>query len=147
MKAKIIRVQVNQSLFDIAIQEYGSAEGVFLIMLANRDVVPNITADIDPGTVLKVWPVKVVRQVVEQTESLAPFLPVIMQWLSMIGSVGNGGALDPTDFVHIRGDEIISGIKSFTDQIRTNHINDLANEGIMIEGVRIYNGVIDEGTW
>jgi hypothetical protein len=149
MKAKLIQTQVNQSLFDIAIQEYGAAEGVFLVMMANRDVIESITDDIVPGTALKIWPVKVVRQLAEQTESLNAYLPVLMQWIALVSNGGSsgGGGLNDGDYVHIRGDEIVSGIKTFVNTIRTSEIEEITNEGVTVEGITFKDGVLDAGTF
>lgn len=42
----------NQSIFDIAIQEYGGVEGIFLLMEDNPDVILSFNSELLPGTVL-----------------------------------------------------------------------------------------------
>lgn len=42
----------DQSVFDIAIQEYGSIEGVFNLLRANPEL--EFDSNIQPGTVLKI---------------------------------------------------------------------------------------------
>lgn len=150
MKVKTIFVKPFQSLIDIAIQEYQATEGMFLLMLANQGVVSSLTADLEPGTELHVWPVKIVQQVVERTESLAPYLSVIMQWIAAVGAGGGGGTgggLNDGDYVHIRGDEVVSGIKTFVNTIQTSQIEEIADQGVSVEGIYIKDGVLDAGTF
>lgn len=150
MKAKIVIVQANESLIDIAIREYQSVEGAFLIMLTNSKVVQSITADLIPGTSLTIWPLKVVKEVAEKTESLTPYLPIIMQWIMSSGGStggGTGGGLNDGDYVHIRGDESVFGEKSFHDMVKTNVIEEIGNEGVQIEDFYMKDGVIDLGTF
>jgi hypothetical protein len=49
-----VTVQNKQTVFDIAIQEYGSAEGCFLLMADNPDKITHLTMDLVPGTILKI---------------------------------------------------------------------------------------------
>lgn len=148
---KLIYVQPGQSLIDLAIQEYKAVEGVFLLMLANQDVVDSITADFEPGTELKVWPVKVIKKLAEQNLNLKPYLSIIMQWIAAVGSGGSGGSagggLNDADYVHIRGDEMVSGIKTFVNTIKTSKIEEIAGDGIDVEGIFIKDGVLDAGTF
>jgi len=148
--AKLIYVQTGQSLVDLAIQEYKAVEGMFLLMLANQEVVASLTIDLKPGTPLKVWPVKVVKEMAQRTESLTPYLSISMQWIAAVGSGtggGTGGGLNDGDYVHIRGDEIVSGIKTFVDKIQTAQIEDIANSGVDVDGVLMKDGVLDAGTF
>lgn len=146
--SKIIRVQRGQSLIDLAIQEYKAVEGMFLLMLANQEVVTSLTVDLEPGTALKVWPVKVVKEIAQRTESLTPYLSVLMQWITAVGpGSGGGGGLNDGDYVHIRGDEVVSGIKTFVNTIKTSEIEEIANEGISVEGIFMKDGVLDAGTF
>lgn len=147
--SKIINVQRGQSLVDLAIQEYKAVEGMFLLMLANQEVVTSLTIDLEPGTPLKVWPVKVVKEIAERTESLAPYLSVLMQWITALGggTGGTGGGLNDGDYVHIRGDEVVSGIKTFVNTIKTSEIEEIADEGVSVEGIYIKDGVLDAGTF
>ncbi len=148
--SKIIKVQRGQSLVDLAIQEYKAVEGMFLLMLANQDVVTSLTVDLEPGTSLKIWPVKVIQEMAERAESLKPYLSILMQWIAAVGSGtggGTGGGLNDGDYVHIRGDEIVSGIKTFVDKIQTAQIEDIANSGVDVDGVLMKDGVLDAGTF
>jgi hypothetical protein len=54
MSVRKVIVQDRQTVFDIAIQEYGSAEGCFLLMADNPDKVTHLTMDLVPGTKLKI---------------------------------------------------------------------------------------------
>lgn len=150
MVAKLIHVQPGQSLIDVAIQEYKATEGMFLLMLANQDVVTSLTVDLEPGTALKVWPVKVVKEMAERTESLTPYLSILMQWIVAVGGGtggGTGGGLNDGDYVHIRGDEVVSGIKTFVNTIKTSQIEEIADSGVSVEGIIIKDGVLDAGTF
>lgn len=147
-KVKTIVVQAFQSLFDIAIQEYGRAEEIFLVMMANADKISSITQDLVPGDMLKIWPAEMVEEVVRKEESLIPYVPVLMQWIMMIGGMGGGTGnnLNDGDYVHIRGNEVVDGIKSFLDTVKTNEIRGFGEEdGVDIEGIMINDGVIDLG--
>lgn len=148
--AKLIYVQPGQSLIDLAIQEYKATEGMFLLMLANQDVVTSLTVDLEPGTALKVWPVKVVKEIAQRTESLTPYLSILMQWIAATGAGsggGTGGGLNDGDYVHIRGDEVVSGIKTFVNTIQTSQIEEIADSGVSVEGVMMKDGVLDAGTF
>lgn len=150
MVAKLIHVQPGQSLIDVAIQEYKATEGMFLLMLANQDVVTSLTVDLEPGTALKVWPVKVVKEMAERTESLTPYLSILMQWIVAVGGGtggGTGGGLNDGDYVHIRGDEVVSGIKTFVNTIKTSQIEEIDDSGVSVEGIIIKDGVLDAGTF
>lgn len=150
MVAKLIHVQPGQSLIDLAIQEYKATEGMFLLMLANQDVVTSLTVDLEPGTALKVWPVKVVKEMAERTESLTPYLSILMQWIVAVGGGtggGTGGGLNDGDYVHIRGDEVVSGIKTFVNTIKTSQIEEIDDSGVSVEGIIIKDGVLDAGTF
>lgn len=146
--SKIIKVQRGQSLVDLAIQEYKAVEGMFLLMLANQELVTSLTVDLEPGTTLKVWPVKVIKEIAQRTESLTPYLSILMQWITAVGAGSTGGGgLNDGDYVHIRGDEVVSGIKTFVNTIKTSEIEEIANEGISVEGIFMKDGVLDAGTF
>jgi len=144
-------VKAFQSLFDIAIQEYGTAEGAFTVMMANLDKITSITQDLTPGDTLKIWPVQVLEDVVKNEESLTPYLPILMQWIIMIGGIGAGGTgsgLIDSDYVHIRGNEVVDGIKSFLDPVRANEVRGFGeDDGVDVEGIFINDGVIDLGSF
>jgi hypothetical protein len=53
---KIVTI-INQSLFDIAAQYYGSIEGVFDIIEDNPELELLLTSEVPPGTILKIRPV------------------------------------------------------------------------------------------
>lgn len=48
---KRVTILQNQSLFDISLQEFGSVEGLFNLLLANPGM--QIDSDIPSGTILK----------------------------------------------------------------------------------------------
>lgn len=149
-KIKQVRVKAFQSLFDIAIQEYQNAEGVFAIMMANLDRISSITQDLIPGEMLNIWPGELLEEVVNTEESLTPYLPVLMQWIMMIGGInsGTGNNLNDGDYVHIRGNEVVDGIKSFMQTVKTNEIRGLgSSDGVDIEGIFVNEGVIDLGNF
>lgn len=150
-KVKTITVKAVQSIFDIAIQEYDAAEGAFLVMMANADKLTSITQDLVPGDTLKIWPVKLIEDIVLNEESLTPYLPILMQWFILVGGGsggGTGGGLNDGDYVHIRGNEVVDGIKSFLQPVKTNNIYGFGEEdGVNVEGIFINDGVMDLGTF
>jgi hypothetical protein len=150
-KIRTVTVKAFQSLFDIAIQEYGTAEGIFTVMMANLDKITSITQDLTPGDTLKIWPVQVLEDVVKNEESLTPYLSILMQWIIMIGGLGGepgSGGLNDGDYVHIRGNEVVDGIKSFLDPVKTNEIYGFGeDDGVNVEGILINDGVIDLGSF
>lgn len=54
MKARKVKVQDRQTVFDIAIQEYGSVEACFVLMADNPDKITSLTMDLVPGTILNI---------------------------------------------------------------------------------------------
>lgn len=151
MLAKIIYVKRGQSLTDIAIQEYKAVEGMFLVMLANQPTITGITMPLVPGTALKIWSIKLVEAVAAESESLVPFLPVLMTWITIInnntGGGGTGGGLNDGDYVHIVGDEVVDGIKSFLQVVKTNAIEEKDAAGVSVEGVIIKDGTLFGGSF
>lgn len=149
-KIKTIRVKAFQSMLDIAIQEYQAAEGVFLVMMANAEKLTSITQDLIAGDILNIWPVKLIEDIVINEESLTPYLPILMQWFILVGGgSGSGtGGLNDGDYVHIRGNEVVDGIKSFLKPVKTNEIYGFGEaDGVNIEGIFINEGVMDLGTF
>mgnify|MGYP001228288781 CR=1 FL=1 len=152
MIVKTIYIAPGQTLFDIAVQEYGSVEGVFLVMLANTDKIQSITDDLVPGQSLTIWPLKIVQDVVAQEESLSSYLPVLMQWAAAIGSqagsgTGSGSNLNDADYVHVRGDEIIAGIKTYLQELKVSQLEEAGTEGIDIEGFKFDDDILDLGVF
>jgi hypothetical protein len=148
MQIKQIYCLPNQTLLDIAVQEYGGVEGVFLLMLANRDKVMSITQILVPGDSLFVWPLKIVERVASTNPELTSSLPFIIQLISLTGSVTQSSSattLSDADYVHIGGNELVDGIKTFLDELRTDAIADASGVGIVIEGLMINDGVVDLG--
>ncbi|KAF0190440.1 MAG: hypothetical protein FD166_3805 [Bacteroidetes bacterium] len=84
MLAKIIYVKRGQTLTDIAIQEYKAVEGIFLIMLANQPLITSLTMTLVPGTPLTIWSIKLVEAVAAESESLVPFIPILMTWITIM---------------------------------------------------------------
>lgn len=149
-RLKTVIVQAGQSLVDLAIQEYAAVEGIFLLMMANQDKVDRITQDLTPGESLVIWPVKMVEDLVALEEGLMPYLPILMQWIVMLGGGGGGTGtgLNDGDYVHIRGDEVVDGIKSFLKTVKTNEILGFGpSDGVNVEGFHFNDGVIDLGTF
>lgn len=149
---KLIYVQPGQTLTDIAIQEYKATEGIFLVMLANQPVITGITMPLIPGTALKIWSIKLVEAVAAESESLVPFLPVLMTWITIInnntgGGGGTGGGLNDGDYVHIVGDEVVDGVKSFLQVVKTNAIEEKDASGVNVEGVVIKDGTLFGGSF
>ncbi len=154
MIVKTIYIAPGQTLFDIAVQEYSSVEGVFLVMLANSSVISSITDDLVPGQKLTIWPVKVIEEIVSQEESLASYMPVFQQWLAAMGgnysqsTGGSGGStFNDADYVHVRGDELIAGIKTVLQEMRVNKLEEAGIEGIDIEGFKFDDDILDLGTF
>jgi len=152
MQVKNIHIAPGQNLFDIAIQEYGSVEAVFLVMLANTDKIQSITDDLVPGQSLTIWPIKIIQEIVAQEESLSSYLPILMQWAATIGSqagtgTGSGSNLNDADYVHVRGDEIIAGIKTYLQELKVNQLEEAGTEGIDIEGFNFDDKILDLGTF
>ena len=48
-----IKIASNQSIVDIAMQEYGSPEGIFSLMEDNVGI-ENVTQQLTPGTILRI---------------------------------------------------------------------------------------------
>lgn len=151
--SKIIRVKRGQSLIDIALQEYVATEGIFLLMMANQGVITSVTMPLVPGTPLTVWSIKLVEAVAAESDSLVPFIPILMTWITIInnntggGGGGTGGGLNDGDYVHIRGDEVIDGIKSFLQVVKMNAIEEKDASGVNVEGVVIKDGTLFGGSF
>ncbi len=155
MSYKIPKIQVKagQTLFDLAIQEYGTVEGMYLLLLANSNSIEGITADLDPGQELLVWPVHVLQEFIEREEAALAYAGLIMNWLVRIGlsstgsgSVNGGGSeWNDSDYVHIRGDEVIAGIKRFLSPIKVDKILPGGKDGVDLNGLYIAEGIIDMG--
>lgn len=47
--SKIVVVQHGQSIWDIALQEYGSVEAVFKLQEENSEFIPNLDVDLKAG--------------------------------------------------------------------------------------------------
>lgn len=52
-KTKTIIVQAGQTIWDVSLQEYETAEGVILLLQANPGI--GITDDLVPGNKLIIW--------------------------------------------------------------------------------------------
>lgn|SRR5574343_123395 len=82
VSAKIIHVIANQSLWDIAMQEYKAAEAVFLVFMANRDVLGSITEELEPGMPLKILPWNASTP---STGSDTGYAASFMHWVALAG--------------------------------------------------------------
>lgn len=154
MKAKVIIIRDGQTLVDIAIQEYGVFEGIFLVAFANATQITSITQDLSAGMQLMIWDANITSDVVsESSDELSNYLPTIISWMgSIIGSVGSGGSsggsFNDEDYVHIRGDEVVQGIKTFITGLETDTIEEaITDAGVTVEGVTIKDGVLDAGNF
>lgn len=139
---KTIKTQNNQAVMDIAIQEYGSPEGVWLLLTLNSDKIETITDEPMPGTELSILELS---DITMQRQS-AIELPVVtgQQQITLPG--GGGGTSG--DYVRLIGDDIIEGIKTFLTKIRVNRIEPIVEgQNININNVPISDGVIDAGTF
>ncbi|PKP46816.1 MAG: hypothetical protein CVT94_13460 [Bacteroidetes bacterium HGW-Bacteroidetes-11] len=67
---KLVPVLAGQNIWDIAQQEYGSAEGVILILQANPEL--SVTDELAPGRVLNIWTEKAI-QTLSEIISVQPF--------------------------------------------------------------------------
>lgn len=85
MGVKIIHVIAGQTLWDIAVQEYKAAEAVFLVLMANRDVVGGITEELEPGMPLKIIPWDATGLSTSSTGSDAGYAASFMHWVSLAG--------------------------------------------------------------
>ncbi len=47
-------IEEQQSIYDVAIQEYGTVEGVFLLLADNPDVIQSLDSFLNPGDVLEI---------------------------------------------------------------------------------------------
>ncbi len=154
MKAKVIIVRDGQTLVDIAIQEYGVFEGIFLVAFANTSKINSITQDLIAGMQLVIWDAALAFEVISQkSDELEDYLSVLTTWMGGVvgfgGSGGGGGSgLNDEDYVHIRGDEIVQGVKTFISGIETDNIEEAEEDsGVTVEGVMIKDGVLDAGNF
>jgi hypothetical protein len=56
MMNKIVSI-INQNIYDLAVQYYGTVEAVFDIIEDNAELSLNLTSEIVPGTILKIKPI------------------------------------------------------------------------------------------
>jgi hypothetical protein len=61
---KKITVQPNQSVYDIAIQEYGSVEGVFLLMQDNPLIITSLDVNLIMGTRLQILSLPLNKEII-----------------------------------------------------------------------------------
>jgi|LSQX01.2.fsa_nt_gb hypothetical protein len=83
---KIIHVAEGQTIWDIALQEYQNPEAVFIVYLANRDVLSSITHELEANMPLRILPY--VDEIVMQTDdslSLA-YAAGFMHWMACGGT-------------------------------------------------------------
>lgn len=137
---KIITLN-NQAVMDIAIQEYGSSEGVWLLLTLNEDKLDTVTDEPVPGTELDILELSDISTTAQSTVNLPT---VTQQQQITIGGGGGGGTSG--EYVRLVGDDIIEGIKTFLTKIRTNRIEPIVEgQNININNVPIGDGVIDAG--
>lgn len=131
---------------DIAIQEYGSPTGVWLVLLMNQSVLNTITDEPDPGTELTILELEDLPGNTGQSSQGA--VPLVIPSSPVYIPVGGGGGGTPGEYVRLVGDDVIEGIKTFLTKIKVNQVQPV-NEGqaININDVLIGDGEIDAGTF
>ena len=85
-----IVIQAGQSLVDIALQEYGTVEGIILLLTVNPGL--TVTGDLVPGSLLNIVDDSVKKMVANAT-AVEPYASqlqsVLMQWITLAsGFVG-----------------------------------------------------------
>ncbi len=87
---KTIKVQAGQTMLDIAVQEYGTVEGIILVMQANPGL--SVTSTLTPGQELIIWSnmtVDLVRETVKVEPYASQLQNLLMQWAQLINANGN----------------------------------------------------------
>lgn len=87
---KTIIVQAGQSLADIALQEYGTYEGVILVLQANPGL--SITGQLTGGQELIVFTnqaVNLVKELVKVEPYASQLQSIMTQWLTLAGTTGS----------------------------------------------------------
>lgn len=82
---KTINVELGQSIWDIAIQEYKTPEGVILIVQANPGL--NITDELAAGQELIIWTevsVSLVNEIIKTEPYASQLQSLLMQWATLI---------------------------------------------------------------
>lgn len=82
---KTIIIQERQTIWDIALQEYGTAEGVILLLQANPGL--GITNDLIPGQELIIWTevsVSLVNEIIKTEPYASQLQSLLMQWATLI---------------------------------------------------------------
>lgn len=89
---KTISVQAGQNIWDIAIQEYGNAEAVMLILQANPGL--GLTDTLTPGQSLLIWSDATTDNMLETIE-LEPYKSklqsLLMAWAALVLKPSGGG--------------------------------------------------------
>lgn len=94
-KIKTITVKAGQTIADIAIQEYGTVEGMVLIVQANPGL--NITSALVAGSELVIFndvTVSLVKEVVKIEPYASQLQNLLMQWATLVPGIGGGVTVD-----------------------------------------------------
>jgi len=91
-KVTTIKVKANQTIFDIAVQEYGNPEGAIMLLQANPDL--SITTTLEAGRELYVWSQDAVKYLTDILE-IEPYASnvenMLLEWATLIRPTGQGG--------------------------------------------------------
>jgi hypothetical protein len=72
---KRVKVLTNQSIFDLALQEYGSIEGVIPLMLDNISLIPDLNSGIEAGELVFIKSTVLDENIVAQLKIIARARP------------------------------------------------------------------------
>lgn len=89
---KVIQVKANQTVVDIAIQEYGIAEGMILVLQANPGI--NVTTALEPGQELNIFSditINLIKEIVKSEPYASQLQNILMQWFSLISQNSRSG--------------------------------------------------------
>lgn len=107
---KDIRVSVNQSLFDISVQQCGSIEAVFVLAARNG---LSITDELDPGMLIEIAEADVMDAPVASFYKMKGLRPATDAPSTPSTGSGSGGGIDDLlddgiDFMAIEVDNVVT---------------------------------------
>lgn len=92
-KIKSVTVQAGQTIWDIAVQEYGTPEGSILLLQANPDI--SLATVLTPGSELVVWApeaVKALTEILKIDPYASSIQSMLIEWATLVARpVGEGG--------------------------------------------------------
>jgi len=91
-KVTTVKVKANQTIFDIAVQEYGNPEGAILLLQANPEL--SITDNLEADRELYVWSMEAVNYLTDvlQVEPYASSIEnMLLEWATLVRPTGQGG--------------------------------------------------------